>query len=556
MKIKKLSLVNFKGFAEAAFTFQGLNILKGKNGVGKSAIKDAIIFALYNRTPDGSSQNTDTFIKRGENVAEATLTLDNDHQITRKRSEKGSTIAFVDFSQSDEDARVAQRDIEGTEIPTFDRFINVFNVGYFMTLEEKIQREFILSLTPPIDREQLFREAGGDVKMCLSYEIDPSDFKESFQTAKRERLARKKEKDDLAAKIEFAESKIEEPLKEKSIDELSAAIIDFTRERDEFKSWESYRQKEAALAPVMAKNGELLAELQELDKIRVEVPEEPSRETVRRLEAAINRSVPIQIPVGTCPTCQQMVQEEHRDRIAAENREREAARNAMEKELATEEEKYMALSKARDEKLKEVREINIRRDTLNRSIVEVKGPAIPSFDEPKRDLAAIETEISIYTSNLNYKKDVASLTERLIEIRKELEELELLCNLFSPSGLPSVEAQKKAAPIEIEIQKFYPEAKIVLLRMLKNGMEYKDTFDIELSGKPYARLSAGEKKRLDFVLAITFHKFLKEKGGIVFLDDADLIDKAGLDSITATAQELGLQIFLSHVTEDDKILIN
>lgn len=556
MKIKKLSLVNFKGFVEAAFSFQGINVLKGKNGVGKSAIKDAIIFALYNRTPDGSSQNTDTFIKRGENVAEAAITLDNDHQIIRKRSEKGSTIAFVDFSQSDEDARVAQRDIEGTEIPAFDRFINVFNVGYFMTLDEKVQRDFILSLTLPIDREQLFREAGGDAKMCLAYEIDPSDFKESFQTAKRERLSRKKEKDDLAAKIEFAETKIEEPLRDKSIEELQEALKGFEEERGQHIAWTTYRQKEAALQPVMQKNAELTAELNALDAIEIKLPEEPNREVVKRLETAIARLNPIQIPVGTCPSCHQLIQEEHRDRIASENREREASKKALEIELEKEEEKYATLLRAREDKIKETREISIKRETLKRSIVPVQGPAIPSFQEPKRSLEEIETEISIYSSNISYKKDLRTLTERLIAIRKELEELELLCNLFSPAGLPSVEAQKKAAPIEIEIQKFYPEAKIVLLRMLKNGMEYKDTFDIELSGKPYARLSAGEKKRLDFVLAITFHKFLNEKDGIVFLDDADLIDKDGLKSISETAQSLGLQIFLSHVTEDESLLIN
>jgi hypothetical protein len=93
------------------------------------------------------------------------------------------------------------------------------------------------------------------------------------------------------------------------------------------------------------------------------------------------------------------------------------------------------------------------------------------------------------------------------------------------------------------------------MRLLKNGMEYKDTFDIEISGKPYSRLSSGEQKKLDFALSLVFDDFLKEVG-MVFVDDADLVDSSGLEAMQENAKEKGVQLFFSHVTEGELSITN
>jgi len=88
------------------------------------------------------------------------------------------------------------------------------------------------------------------------------------------------------------------------------------------------------------------------------------------------------------------------------------------------------------------------------------------------------------------------------------------------------------------------------MRLLKNGMEYKDTFDIEIAGKRYPRLSAGERKKLDFAISIVINKFLMQPVGIMFVDDADLLDEIGEEVIKVMSEENHIQIFISKVTNN------
>lgn len=556
MFIKNLQLKNFKGFDDAIIKLTQKNILSGKNGAGKSAIKDAIIFALYNRTPDGSAQKTDTFIKRGTPVAEVSLELESGHKISRKRSEKASTVNFIDFSQSEEDARVAQRDLEGTAIPLFEHFVNVFLPGYFMQTDEKEQRSFIMSLTPPTDRKALFLKAGGDIKTCLKYEIDCEDFNEAFAIAKRERLELKKIKDESAAKIDYIEEQIGKfPKKESAYGELEQFLYNTREAIKAKKAWIDYHARAEALGPIHEKNEALKKELNELDSIEIKIPETPNRDILHRLEAAMKMLPTVQIPAGTCPTCRQMVQIEHRDSIENINKENAKKRAVLEKEWVDEEVKYNLLSMAREYALKATRELSAKKDVVRAGIVDIVPLSEPSMDEPKETLEVLVEEERTTSALMEHMRNLDDMKRKLMNARTEHEEVDGLAKLFSPSGLPSIEAAEKKAPIEEAIKKFFPTAEIILMRLLKNGMEYKDTFDIEISGKPYSRLSSGEQKKLDFALSLVFDDFLKEVG-MVFVDDADLVDSSGLEAMQENAKEKGIQLFFSHVTEGELSIIN
>ena len=144
MKIKKIKLINFKNFDLFETEFKDINILKGKNGCGKTSIRDAILFVLYNQTNTGG-KDTDRFIKKGSDYCEVILTTDK-YIYSRKRSSVGTELKL-------DDDIIKQQDLD---LPPFEIFSSVFNVGYFNKLSEKDQRNLILKNTKEVNSLKLF----------------------------------------------------------------------------------------------------------------------------------------------------------------------------------------------------------------------------------------------------------------------------------------------------------------------------------------------------------------------------------------------------------------
>jgi DNA repair ATPase RecN len=190
MFIYRLRVKNFKCFSDKTFEFSSTNFLKGKNGAGKTSIRDAIIFALYNRTPDGS-RDTERYIQKGQDFCEVELTTDK-HVYFRKKSKSQSEFRI-------DDELTTQKE---TEIVSFDFFASVFNVGYFMNLNEKEQRDLILTNTSSINRLELFRKLGGK-EAYLGSRVDLSDIAETLKKVNAKKLLLTKNKDYSSAQLEY-----------------------------------------------------------------------------------------------------------------------------------------------------------------------------------------------------------------------------------------------------------------------------------------------------------------------------------------------------------------
>jgi len=191
MFIKSIRLKNFKNFKDQSFEFKQKNILKGKNGSGKSAIREAILFAIYNRTPDGS-KDTDRYIAKDKDFCEVKLVTDK-HTYFRKRSKSQTDFKF--------DGKISTQK-NGTI--SFEIFNSVFNLGYFMNLDEKSQRNLILQNTSKIDKMKLFEEQGGK-KEWLKNPESLDDLQETTKFVGSQKLQKAKEKDKNKTILEYLE---------------------------------------------------------------------------------------------------------------------------------------------------------------------------------------------------------------------------------------------------------------------------------------------------------------------------------------------------------------
>jgi len=190
MFIKKLHFKNFKIFEDKVFEFKKQNIIKGHNGSGKTAFKEAILFVLYNKTPTGST-NTDSYIMKDKEYCEVELTTDK-HVYYRKRS-KTHSIYKIDGKDCLQ---------KNNRVP-FEIFSSVFNVGYFMSLNKKIQQELLLKQTPKINRAQLFIDLGGKPSAWLEKTEEFNNLADDIKYVGSKKLAKNKEKETYNAQITY-----------------------------------------------------------------------------------------------------------------------------------------------------------------------------------------------------------------------------------------------------------------------------------------------------------------------------------------------------------------
>lgn len=190
MHIKQLTIKNFKNFESETFTFGDQNVLKGKNGSGKSSIRDAILFVLYNQTSEGT-RDTDRYVQKGHEFCEVELKTDF-HTYLRQRSRTNSKF-LVDNKESTQK--------EALTIP-FETFSSVFNVGYFMKLTEKEQRQLLIQNTPTINRVSLFKKLGGKAEIIEQIN-SLNNLEETIKVIGARKLNLTKNKDKYSAILEY-----------------------------------------------------------------------------------------------------------------------------------------------------------------------------------------------------------------------------------------------------------------------------------------------------------------------------------------------------------------
>jgi DNA repair exonuclease SbcCD ATPase subunit len=607
MYISKLKAKNFKGFEKAEFEFGDVNILEGKNGTGKSAIKDAIIFCFFNRTADGLLTKADKLIKEGEKKAMVEITFSNGEALRRDRSGNSTKLSYLDSSQSDEDSDINQKQIEDIIKVDYDTFQCIFNVGYFMSLPDKDKRVMMLNLAKPIDRQKLFDKFKIGKEAIDKYNLKltniPGQYKELLKEKKETEYAIDITKLNIQnleeIKVPKAEHKDQTEALRKAEDKIDEAV---KANRD----WDEYKEKLSDISLVIERNKEIENKIKEtkieeitkptnakvvaLYKERERLLDEKEKvsknsntvELINKLTRQINElQSTISIPEDICPTCHQTIEPSHKDSVAAKNKqimeEREGLTHALgiaqiqfDKELEEYDKKIDILKQQilQEEadyddqwtKFKKNEENKIDVRVLKARIQEIKEPKKPEtppvdilklqedrekIKEAQGKYIAEKTEIL----SLEKRKDdelqkKAELLTKKKTLEDELAEIKYLCNVFSPKGLPSEEIRMKLEPIMEIMNEFLPKSKIELLELLKSGMEYREVFQVFVRGKEYARMSTGEKKKVDIAISKAINKLSGSKLNMFFIDNAESIDKI---------PDLVAQTFLASVTQDEEL---
>lgn len=158
--IKRIIIHNLKAIDSLTIDFKQLNSITGRNGVGKSTIKEALTFVLYGKI--NNTDRIDEAIRNGEKEAKVTIVLNKagkDLIVSRTRSTKGSTLEI--------NGRLSEQSDIQALFGSYDYFVCGNFIGEFMKYSESERRQLLLNMFDPLDRTMIFRELTGE---------DPKDY--------------------------------------------------------------------------------------------------------------------------------------------------------------------------------------------------------------------------------------------------------------------------------------------------------------------------------------------------------------------------------------------
>lgn len=198
IKIKYLELTNFKCFRHKEFYFDSdITTFKGRNGVGKTTIADAILFCLFGKNTAGQSdlelfktRENGKVVPNIDHSVEMTLEIDpvvtniNVKTVTLKRSikevwikKRGSEeLVFknntCEYFVNGESYTQADYKKYIDSIISEDLFRAITNPQYFLSLKWQIQREFLAKMVGDIEPEAI---ANTDELVTLCHALDDSN---------------------------------------------------------------------------------------------------------------------------------------------------------------------------------------------------------------------------------------------------------------------------------------------------------------------------------------------------------------------------------------------
>lgn len=496
MFIKKLKLKNFRCYEQAEFSFGDVNWILGDNGMGKSTVGDAIVFALYGVTAWGSNRTGD-LIRLGADSAEveAVVVVDGRERVIRRVKPLSSAgKVWLDGEETSQRALVDK--VLGVSAGQFlvafaPMFYDTLGPGELRDLMtsalEEPPREEILAALPPEDREVLEQ----------AHTFDRSRVKKDITVWENKRNKLEGAADLLRKQLEQLARQYGE-LPDGVDAEKRLAELEFLRaELERLLKDPPPVYRETDVAPLKAQLDSLRAEYREL-----------SRKPVPKAGSA-------------CPSCGQTVTAQAAARLLE-------TVEAKKKELAEKGRRLAA-------EVKRLEEENAR-------AAEARANQAAALAKVREELADVQREITEVSSAAVRRE---SLIERRKQALAELERLEaeLLGAAEAVEGLKKLCDSllaydiKRNEILSARLMAHLENIELKLYEVSKATGELNPAFKLVYKGRPQAFLSFSEKIRVGLELGRAVRKLT----GIAvpcFVDNAESV--TGLPN-------LGVQTFYAQV---------
>ncbi|MGD6899311.1 ATPase [Bacillus infantis] len=496
IKLVTLNLQNFKSHRDLTVNFGERTEITGDNAKGKSSIPEAISWLLYGTTVFNSKLDPTPITYEAEETLVSLLLQVDDKQLLLGRGlKKGKTQYYIN--------EAPKKAGDFTEIleQLFDKelFFSLFNPQYFFTLHWEKQRAMVLQyVTAPANKEVL-KTMLDEQKKCL----EPLLKKHSLEDLEGIHKENKKRMDKNYIAAQSRTKTLKEQLDHNAphvaLDSLKAELGQLVKARDEIEEvTDSAGDNNGRMNVLQSKINALVNERDRMKE-----------------EFQVLKNEQIQ---DTCRVCRQPLQDESLKAAESEKQER-------------------------IDRFKETFQqvVNKRTELQN----ELESLEYIDVTEQLEKARGLQAQITPLEQEIQKHREFERLQEQVSQAQSdEKETLESLNeSIFILDTIKSFKAKEAELQTE-KVQALFDTLSIRLFDTQKNG-EVKNTFIIEMDGKPHNMLSLSEGIRAGLEL----REVLSQQSEViapVFVDNAE--------SITKFKQPSG-QLILSRVVAGEDLKI-
>jgi hypothetical protein len=476
IKFIELQLTNFKSHQDLIVKFGDLTKILGDNAKGKSTIPQAITWLFFGTDTFGNKLDPSPVTYEADETKVSLLfEIDEKKVLLGRQLKKGKASYYVNEVPSKAGDFNAVVETLGEK----DFFLSLFNPGYFPSLHWEKQRAMILQyVTTPSNKEVLKAlpelQANKLAELVKKNSLDDLKKFHSENKTKMEKahIAAEAKVKTLKEQLDYIGPAAGDPQAlEEEAEELRLAIV----------------EADKAPAEAYKKNQEYNKVKSELGMIQHQI--EMSKEGWPKI-----KNEPIE---DTCRTCKRPLDEESV------------------KVVQVDKEKRMAEYKTKHNQLK---------DKKTQLQEQLAGMEFIDITEEQNKVRELESKRDKIADSLRAFKQLEILDKQITEAEKD--EKEKLANLKESIFILDSIKDFRAKEAELQgekVQALFSTLSVCLFKEQKNG-DFKPTFEIEMDGKAYSKLSLSESIRAGLEL----REVLSEQSEVVapcMVDNAESITK-------------------------------
>ena len=508
MKIDFLRFKNFNGFGDDYITIDfkdvnGLILLYGLNGTGKSTISEVITFAIYGRTPNKRKINSvvNRFNKNLE--TEIRITAKNRKIVIKRNLEPDSFEIYennnpIDYAYKKSKQKYLENEILGIPYDIFNNIVSL-SITDFKSFTKRLSAKDKQNIVDRIFGIEFISRMYGLNKEKISSKRNEINLINKSVSELSTVLKETKLKLDNKKKSTSNKTKEQEIEFNKFINEITESIINLqNNSSDLIKEKETFSKK---LTDANIRYVKLETELKNINK-----------------KIKLYNS-------NKCPTCaSDLTTDDHKQHLE----ELKKTKNFYEEKT----EEFQVFHKTISQKISETEQkidtfnnnINIENNRLleyQLKLSELKN--ISDFGDLEKIVQETREKINKYEINNN-------------EINSELQVLRIINDILNENGVKRILLSRIIPSFNIEVKKILDRLGI----NFKINISDKFVTNISHLGKevPIDTLSTGQLKKIDIAIILTFIKILKTKFSnlnILFLDEVfasvDIEGRYGIISI-------------------------